>query len=211
MPISQVVPGQLLGTTNYPAGIAIGQPSGQQGDAFVTHVHGNFYQAAKAGLTFHAHATAKTVPVVAANMASVFSVYNPIGSGKVLELISADIGLVLATTAVNVIGLHYEKFTAAPTYTAATEISALLGSGLRSTAVYASALTHVAMGTGAAARAAILTTFGAVTSTADNPITYYFDGKVLVPAGVAISIATSTAAWTATGMDIGITWVEWPA
>lgn len=211
MPISQIMPGQLLGTTNYPAGTAINQPAGQQGEAYVGHVHGNYYAAAKAGLVFHAHATAKTVPVVAANMASVFSVYNPIGSGKVLELISADIGLVLATTVVDVIGLHYEKFTSAPTYTAGTEISALLGSGLRSTAVYATALTHVAMGTTSAARAAILTTFGAVTSTADNPITYYFDGKVLVPAGVAVSVATSTAAWTATGMDIGLSWVEWPA
>jgi hypothetical protein len=211
MPISQIVPGQLLGTTNYPAGTAINQPAGQQGEALVGHIHGNYYQAAKAGLVFHAHATAKTLPAVAANMASVFSVYNPIGSGKVLELISADVGVVLATTVVNVIGLHYEKFTTAPTYTAGTEISALLGSGLRSTAVYASALTHVAMGTTSAARAAIVTTFGAVTSTADNPITYYFDGKVVVPAGVAVSFAASTAAWTTSGLDLSLAWCEWPA
>jgi hypothetical protein len=211
MPISQIVPGQLLGTTNYPAGAAINQPAGQQGEAYVGHIHGNYYNAAKAGLVFQAQATARTVPVVAANMASVFSVYNPIGSGKVLELISADIGVVLATTVVDVVGLHYEKFTTAPTYTAGTETSTLLGSGLRSTAVYATALTHVAMGTGAAARATLLTTFGAVTSTADNPITYYFDGKILVPAGVAVSFAVSTTVWTTSGMDLGLCWVEWPA
>lgn len=211
MPISQIVPTAISGTTNYALGQALNQPAGLQGEAYVGHLHGNYYEATKAGLVFQAQATGKTVPVVAANMASVFTVYNPIGSQKVLELISADIGVVLATTVVDVVGLHYEKFSSAPTYTAGTEISCLLGSGLRSTAVYATAFTHVAMGTGAAARAALLTTFGAVTSTADNPITYYFDGKILVPAGVAVSFGVSTTVWTTSGMDLGLTWVEWPA
>lgn len=210
MPISQIVPTALSSTTNYPLGTAISQLAGLQGDTYTGHIHGNHYAATKLGNVFSAHATAKTVPVVAANMASVFSVYNPLSNSKTLELISADVGVVLATTVVNVIGLHYEKFTSAPTYTAATEISSILGSGLRSTAVYCSALTHVAMGTGATSRAAIINTFGAVTSTADNPIHYDFDGKVLVPPGVAVSFAVSTTVWTTSGMDLSLTWAEWP-
>lgn len=211
MPISQVMPGQLLGSTNYPAGTAINQPAGQQGDSYVGEVHGRYYAAAKAGLVFTAQATGKTVPLVGATMASVFSLYNPLASGKVLELISAEVGIVLATTVVDVLGLHFEKFSALPTLTAGTEVSCLLGSGLRSTATYCTALTHVALGTGSAARVAAVTTFGAVTTTADNPIVYPFDGKIVIPAGVGVSFAMSTATSTASGIDLGLTWAEFPA
>ena len=211
MPTAYVVPTTLSTTTNNAVGSPIPHPAGYQGDAYYGKVHGDFYAANKNGAVFSAQATAKTVPVVAANMASVFSVYNPIGNSKVLELISAEVGVVLATTVVDVVGLHYEKFTSAPTYTAGTPISNLLGSGNLPTAVYCTALTHVAMGTGATARCAQVTGFPAVTSTAVSPAPYFFNGRVLVPAGVAVSFAVSTTVWTTTGMDLSLTWAEWPA
>lgn len=195
------------------AGQPITQPCDLQGGSYVSQIHGRWYAAAKGGNMFTAGVTAVTLPLMVANMASVFSIYNPIASTKWLELIYADIGVVLATTVVNTVGLYYEKFTTTPTYTARAGLSTIAGGSTAAmVAQPCSALTHVAMGAtdAATARLAIIHTFGAVTTTGDGPITRQFEGSILVPPGVAVSLANSTAAAQASSVSCSLTWAEWP-
>jgi hypothetical protein len=149
------------------------------------------------------------VPVIAATLVSVFSLYNPPGSGKNLELIRLDYAIVLATTKVNVLGLYYSTaaLTAAGTFTTAgTALSAIIGGNASNVGIPYSAYTH----SGTPARHTIVGQFSAVTSTNDQPLFYDFDGRAIIPPGVIVSAAFSTAAATGSSVDLGLAWAEWP-
>jgi hypothetical protein len=209
MPLNQVTY-QVPPTTSLVAGTTVTQFADHTGSSLVSSLHGKWYNVAKSGNVFHANVTAVTLPVVASALASKFSVYNQAGSGKNLELISCDIGFVLATTVVDVVGLYYEQSASLnPTsITYATPQGGLLGQSGLNAGKFATALTHSSGVT--PTRMMIISTFGATTSSADNPIHYDFEGKVIVPPGTIISIAMSTAASTASGVDVGLSWAEWP-
>src|SRR5438105_820133 len=81
---------------------------GRQNEQLMSELHGKWYVASYRGAVFSANVTAKTVPVIASGLVSVFGLYNPVGSGKVLELIDFDLGLVLATTVVDTVGLYWQ-------------------------------------------------------------------------------------------------------
>ena len=209
MPLNQVT-FQTPPSVSLVAGTTVTQFADHTGSSLVSSLHGKWYNCAKNGNVFHANVTAVTLPVVASGLVSKFSVYNQAGSGKNLELISCDIGLVLATTVVDVVGLYYEQSAAITlgTTTYGTAVGGLIGNSNTPAGKFASSLTHT---TGITpTRAMILATFGATSSTADNPIHYDFEGKVIVPPGTIISIAMSTAASTSSGVDIGLSWAEWP-
>lgn len=183
--------------------------TGPSGDKLFSNVHGKWYNAAYQGRVFSANATARTLPVVANNLVSVFAVYNPASSGVNLELISFDCGVVLATTVVNTVGLYYStgSLAAASTFTTlATALSGSIGANVVNKGLYYSALTH----SGTPARHSILGFFGAVTTTAANAWRVNFDGAVIVPPGTVISIANSTAAATTSSFDLQLTWAEIP-
>ena len=191
-------------------GTTVTQYADHTGSSLYSDLHGKWYNAAKNGFVFSANVTAVTLPVVAATLASKFSIYNQAGSGKNLELISADIGFVSTVTVVDVVGLYYEQSASLnPTsITFGTAVGGLIGNSTTPVGKFATALTHTSGIT--PTRLMILSTFGAVTSTADNPIHYDFDGKVIVPPGTIISIAMSTGAGAASATDIGLSWAEWP-
>jgi hypothetical protein len=191
-------------------GTTVTQYADHTGSSLYSDLHGKWYNAAKNGLVFHANVTAQTLPVVASGLVSKFSIYNQAGSGKNLELISCDIGFVSATTVVDVVGLYYEQSAALnPTsITFGTAVGGLIGNSTTPVGKFATALTHTSGIT--PTRLMIISTFGAVTSTADNPVHYDFDGKVIIPPSTIISIAMSTAASTATAVDVGLSWCEWP-
>jgi len=183
--------------------------TGPSGEKLVSDTHGKFYNMnyQKAVFTYNVHAV--TVPVVASAMVSVFSFYNPASSGKNMELIRFDLGTVLATTVVDTIGLYYSTGTAAAASTfttAGTALSCMVGANAYNVCIPYSALTH----SGTPTRHMILGDFDAVTSTAANPFSFPFEGTVLVPPGTVISVAMSTAAGTASGLDLGMTWAEVP-
>lgn len=179
-------------------------------NSYVSELHGKFYKANYDGRVFSANVTAITLPVIAASLASKFALFNPSGSGVNLELIDFDLGQVLATTVVDTVGIYGQNgpVAAAATF---TTLGTVLGGKLVDAASggqarFYSALTH----SGTPTRIALLGTFGAVTNPTDSGIHYEFDGRLIVPPGGLISVAMSTAAGTASGLDVGIRWAEWP-
>ena len=180
------------------------------GEAFAVETHGKYYTAAYYGRLFSFNRTAITVPVIAATLASVFSLYNPPTSTVNLELVDFDIGLVSATTVVDTVGLYWQSPTLASLATLTT--IAVLNTDWFAAAVGGNsgqgnpyrALTH----SGTPVRVDIVGQFGAVTSTNDTPIHKDFDGKIILPVGHVVSVAMTTAAGTASGLDLGIRWLE---
>ena len=202
------------GDAAYAAGSYPVAAQGRSGELLTSGVHGKYYAAAYYGNVFTANRTAVTIPVVASNLVSVFSLYNPSGSGVNAELIDLDIANVLATTVVNAFGLYFQNSAAAlggATYTtvgvANTNIfSGVMGATPGNSVLFYSALTHA----GTPVRYRHVGGNWAVTSTDIGSIHYEFDGKVIVPPGTIVSLAASTAAGTTSGLDPQITWAEFP-
>lgn len=186
------------------------QLGGKQGEGIVSQLHGMWFTQAYRGNVFHATATGLTVPAIANNLVSVFSLFNPANSNRNLELIAADMGIILATTAVDFLGLYFQRIAGAVTIptsqTVGTPVSGRLGDTASPQGLFLTAATHV----GTPTLAKILSTFGAVTTTGDQPITYAFNGSVILPPNTIASFAMSTAAGTASGLALGLSWVESP-
>lgn len=182
---------------------------GRQTEQLVSEIHGKYYTANYRKVLFGFNVTAVTVPVVASGLVSVFSLYNPAGSPVNLEIVDFDMGLVLATTVVDVLGLYTSSIplTAKGTFTTAgSPVSGVVGSGLVGYGVPYSAYTH----SGTPTRHSILATFGAVTDAQMGSFNIPIDGKIIIPPGVIVSAAMSTAAGTAAGIDLGVRWLEVP-
>lgn len=199
-------------TTSTTDNVEASESIGKQNQQLVDMLHGKYWNMAVRSAVFTANVTAKTVPVVANNLVSVFTLWNPGSSTKNLELISMDIGLVLATTVVDTVGLYWQNGASVTSGTFTTvgvkgtnwfcaKPSQPIGQGQ-----FYSAFTH----SGTPVRIKIVSQFGATTATNDLPITYNFDGSVILEPGDLISVAMSTAASTASGVDIGLTWAENP-
>lgn len=181
---------------------------GRQGEQLCTDVHGQYFTANYRGVVFGANVTAVTVPVIASGLVSVFSLWNPPTSGINMEIIDFDFAQVLAATIVDAVGLYFsaDALARAGTFTTlGTEQCMNVGSGLRSKGKFYSAYTH----SGTPARVAILGSFGATTN-AGGISSEFANGKIIIPPGTVVSVAMSTGAGTASGLDIGCTWAEWP-
>lgn len=182
---------------------------GRQGDNLVSELHGKYYQINYRRGLFSANVTAVTIPVIASGLVSVFSLYNPVGSGINMSLIDLDIGQVLATTVVDTVGLYFSTGTVAAAATFTTEGSArsgVIGESAMNVGKFYTALTH----SGTPTRFRMVGAFGAVTDAGMTLPHFEFDGKVIIPPGCIVSVAMSTAAGVSSGLDIGATWAEWP-
>lgn len=182
---------------------------GRNGEVLVSDIGGKFYAVNQRGGLFTANVTAVTVPAIAATLVSVFSLYNPRNSGVNMELVDLDITSVLATLVVNTFGLYYSTGKNADTSTFTTKVepqNGKVGDNPGNKGEFYSALTHV----GTPVRWRILGGHHAVTSTAVGGIHVDFDGKAIIPPGVVVSLAASTAAGTTSGLDLGVTWAERP-
>lgn len=185
------------------------QLGGKQGEGLVSEIHGKNYTANYRGGLFGFNVTAKTVPVIAATLVSVFSLWNPPSSGVNAELVDTEIGQVLATTVVDAIGWYYSSgsLALAGTFsTAGTALSGIIGNAAANKVVPYSAYTH----SGTPARVDIIGSFGAVTDVGMSLPMKLYDGRLIIPPGTVVSIAMSTAAGTASGLDISARWIEWP-
>lgn len=187
---------------------------GKQGEKLSADLHGKYFNAAMRRNIFKFNRTAVTVPVVAATLVSVFSLYNPPGSGVVAEIVSTEIGQVLATTVVDTLGWYFSSGSNATGATFTTPavanvdfLSGRVGDVPAAQCVPYRAVTHV----GTPVRIDMVAAFGAVTDAVVLPsLAKSHDGALIVPPGVLISLAMSTAAGTASGLDLGLTWAEWP-
>jgi len=182
---------------------------GRAGEGIVSELRGKFFTAAYNNLMYNFNVTAVTVPVVANNLVSVFSLWNPPSSGIMAELVGIDIGQVLATTVVDAMGIYFStgaKALAGTFTTLGTVQPAIIGGNPANKVLAYSAYTH----SGTPVRVDIITSFGAVTDAVVFGPTKGYDGRRLIPPGCVISVAMSTAAGTTSGLDISADWIEWP-
>lgn len=187
---------------------------GRQGEQLVSEIKGKWATQNLNRVLFSALVTAVTVPVVASGLVSVFTLWNPPNSGVIGEIVEASIGQVLATTVVDTIGWYASpaNLTALGTFTTkGTPLTNIFSGRVMDTPQngiqFYSAFTH----SGTPVRVDIIGSFGAVT---DAPGIAHsekiYDGRLLLPPGIAMSIAMSTAAGTASGLDLQAVWVEHP-
>ena len=182
------------------------------GELYACQIHGKYYTAAYYGRLYSFNLTAIAITVIAGSLASKFAIYNPPNSTANAELVDFDLGMDAAATIVDTIGLYWQSPTLASLATLTTIgvfgtnwFAGNLGSAPGQVTPY-SILAH----SGTPVRVAILSTFGAITAGNANPIHLDFDGKIILPPGHLISVATSTAISTAVGLDIGMRWLEAP-
>lgn len=179
------------------------------GQLAVASIHGDFFEANYRNKMFTYNVTAVTLPAIANNLVSVFTLYNPPGSGVVAEVTRTTLGQVLATTVVDTVSWYSSTpaATAAGTFTtlAAARAKQLQNPAANAVKPY-SAFTH----SGTPVREEIVGAFGAVTDAAFTLPDKQHNGNLLLPAGVAMSLAMSTAAGTASGLDAQVDWIEWP-
>lgn len=189
---------------------------GKQGEQLYSKVHGDYYNASVRRNMFAFLRTAVTIPVITTTVTSVFSLWNPTNSGVIGELIDTDIGQVLATTVVDVVGWYASSGAAALAGTFTTKgvsfggtspnyFSARAGEIPNGQVQPFSAYTH----SGTPDRIDIICSFGATTDAVVIPAGKEYKGRVLLMPGTVISVCMSTAAGTASGLDISTRWAEW--
>lgn len=187
---------------------------GKQNEQLVSEIHGIQYTASLRGNLFKANRTAVTVPVIASGLVSVFSLYNPPNSGKVLELIDFDYGQLSATTVINVLGLYWQGAPVSGQATFTTPgvfgTNVFGGNPSRSGAsgIFYSAVTHLTGST--PVRIEILMSQNTTTALTSGPGHYEFKGKTVLFPGDLVSVAASTGAFTSSVTDLGLSWAEWP-
>jgi hypothetical protein len=183
--------------------------SGRQGEQLASEVHGKFYTANYRKKLFGFNVTAVTVPVVTSGLVSVFTLYNPPSSNVNAEIVDTEIGQVLATTVVDTIGWYYSTalLTSKGTFsTAGTAFSGIVGGGQAANVIPYSGYTH----SGTPVLIDQIAVFGAVTDAGVWQISKFYDGRLILPPGIAMSVAMSTAAGTISGLNIAARWIEWP-
>lgn len=211
-----------------PASLAAGGPQtvqsgGKSGEAFVAEIHDRYYQQVLAGNMFvgaAAAGTALTIPAWNAT-AQVFGLWNPAGSGKNAVLAAMDISFAVAPVVVSGYTLSYATGLGAQAATGGpvtaftkgvlgtTYQNALIGSGNQSVMNFIPAT--LTLTTAAALLAPLGWSATVVTTAVWNLVVaqYRFEGRVIVPPGVAVFL-TSIAAQTATSAIPSLWWYEMP-
>lgn len=178
---------------------------GKAGEGVVTELHGKWYTQAYRGNVFHGSTlVAGTIIPISTSTAATFVLYNPLGSGVNLELISYTLGVTVATVIVSPIGMGFSAgvggAVVAPTgVTALTPRNGLLGFGnatkvnLYSTATLTATTTYFKT----------MLNFTSTNATAGNGLgpsayKYDFDGTLILPPGTLVQtcglVAPSTSA-----------------
>lgn len=180
---------------------------GKAGEGIVAELHGKWYTGAYRNMAFlSGGAAAGTTIPVSSTTAPTFTLYNPIGSGKVVELIKLNVSILNATTVVSSIALGMiSGLLVAPT--SVTAIPIVAANGL---AVATPAAQLWSAATLAAAATRFFTLFSvSATSGAFGNNTYDFDGSVLLQPGSLVHVC-GTAAQTSASLQ-SIAWAEWAA
>jgi hypothetical protein len=182
---------------------------GKAGDLIASELHGKYYTSAYRGRLFSASAAAVTVPVIASGLVSVFALWNPPGSGVNMEIVETTVSQVLAATVVDTVGWYYSTVaaTAAGTFTTfGTVQSQIVGNTPANAGRFLSAFTHSVTPT----LIDIIGEFGATTNATTLPVTKLYDGRLILPPGIAMSVAMSTNAGTTAGLTVLASWAEFP-
>ena len=186
---------------------------GKQGEYIVRELSGKYFTGALRKNLFSFNVTAQAIPVVAATLASVYTLWNPPSSGVIGELVDTEFGQVVAATVVDTIGWYFSSGpqALAGTFSVASvantnHFAARIGDTPTNQIAPYTHYTH----SGTPVRVDIAANCGAATNTTTSVISKLYDGRILIPPGVAMSIAMSTTVGSTAGMDISSRWLEWP-
>jgi hypothetical protein len=185
---------------------------GKAGELIAAELHGQYYSGSYRGAVQYVTTltAGTTIPIQAASLASTFTIWNPAGSGKNLELITYSAVFQAATTVVSDVSLYWQAVLANPTaLTALTIRNGLLGAGLASVATAYSVATLV----GALTIGPTLfgpNTTQSVAGGSNGPAIYRYDflGTIIVPPNTIITTAGNAAQSQATKQTL--IWAEWP-
>lgn len=179
--------------------------SGRQGDQLVTEIHGKHYVANYRGKLFEANVSGVVLPVAAATLVLVFALYNPSNSGINMELVDVTVSNSVALTVVQQVGWYFSTavLSSKATFTTAGTVnSGMVGASPPNKGQFYSALTH-------SGTPALIDVVGAWTAaTAVAPLVKFYDGRLILPPGVAMSIAGAGAVQT--GVNCEARWMEYP-
>ncbi len=178
-----------------------------EGNFLQENLSGRFAERTYRGNVHLFSVAAVTVPVNAASLVSVFGIYNPPGSGKILEMIDTDVINVLATTVVGGYGWYSSTAAASALATFTTPGTARnrrIQDPSSTVARVYTAVTH----SGTPNLEAIIGANGA--ATAQNQMYRAWNGNLMIPPGILASIAQTTNAGTGSGMTLMTTWADVP-
>jgi hypothetical protein len=180
-------------------------------DHYTASYRGNGYQS-------HTLTAGTTIPVQATNLVSTFTIWNPLGSGVIVELVRYTAAFLAATTVVSDVSLYIQTAVgganAAPGTLTALAVrpsywssSVINPTGANKANMYSAATLVNTMATNMFRGP---TLFGptAVTSTALGPINFDFRGTVLLGPGTLATTAGNAAQTSATAQSLY--WNEWP-
>lgn len=201
-------------TSNVPiSGTPIPPAMGRQSERLASQARGKYGTAALNKGVYTFNVTAQTIPVIASGLVSVFSLWNPPSSGILAEMVDTELGQVLAATVVDTVGWYFSSGNLALAGTFTTKAVALttyfsgrVGDTPNGLVVPYTAYTH----SGTPVRADIIGAFGATTDVSGILPAKVYDGRLWIPPGTVMSVAMTTAAGTASGLDVSARWIEWP-
>ena len=210
---TQSVPSTSVTDGSYPA-----QLGGKSGEGIVAELHGKHFTNSVRGNVFLGATLAAgvVVPFNAATLAGTFTLHNPAGSGKNIELIDLNVCQVPGTALITGLGVGFQGPLAstggAPTsvtHSAGGVKSLKVGSGVAASGLLytVATLTNVAI----ANLSPIMWLFNNVATTiiTQQYTNYNFDGKVVLPPDTLCTLVNSITG-TQSAAAISITWAEFP-
>jgi hypothetical protein len=181
--------------------------SGRQGDLLTSEIHGPHYVANYRGKLFEANVANVVVPAIAASLVSVFTLYNPPSSGVNMEITSTLIAQTTGTTVAQAVGWYYSSATLTQKGSfgaAGTVQSSMVGASTGNKGQFYTAFTH----SGTPVLCDVIGGYGATTNTGVGVNYKFHAGQLILPPGIAMSIACQTAVQT--GLSLEARWCEWP-
>ena len=214
----------IVGVQNATDGQVIQARGGHAGETIVQTLRGQYAEVALRGQVYSASTAIAgvVVPVAAANLSSVYMLWNPAGSGVNVELISAFMAASNATTVAGVHGLMIQRpvSTSGGVPTSISNPFSIFNKGPGSaagrsvcTVAGTATLTNAAI-PGALAQAIPIEFYpmggyGAVTNGGTADMTHNFMGKIILPPDSLVSFCTSRA--NATASVCQLVWAEFSA
>lgn len=176
---------------------------GKSGEMLDSNLHGKWYTSAYRGRVFQTGVLIAGVTIpVNTTTAPTFTLYNPLGSGVNLELISLDVGFPAANASTVGTLLGTTGVQTPTAVTAGNIYSTLIGAGAVPQAKFYTAATIVAI-----TQHMPLINFSTVTGTG-NPIHVDFDGRIILAPGSLFTL-TSTPVQGAASLP-ALSWAEYP-
>jgi hypothetical protein len=125
------------------------------------------------------------------------------------EIVDTSVMQWMAATVVDTVGWYFSSavLTSKATFTTAGTVnSGRIGSNAPNQVQMWSAFTH----SGTPVLIDFIGNFGAATNPTAGGIQKFYDGRLILPPGIAMSVAMTTTAGTTTGLNLEARWTEWP-